>query len=456
MHATIPGVNQLRAVALATLVGACGETPGAVHATVRYQLASANAACVQVRVSPDSPAGQSEQSGLSLVGRPLDGKLQFGILPRPQWQGALTITASLHRPACTASPVVSQTRQATIRPGGVTPLDFELVENSDAGDAGRDAGELDAGSDAGSDGGSDAGKSSSCDGGLVLVKAPRFTWRDVAPFGTQGQVWLAGAGSLQWGRAGVWHANTTDCQADHFAAWAAPSGRVFVGSIDAGLQHSDPVEDGGCLSLPTPGDVGTIRSIVGFEDAGEIVLYSASSAATLLRNSDPAQPTLDRRWDFADAGIFEFWTVDGIDADTLFAGGTANNGKGAIFKYAKATDTWVLQSLPNTGTVNDISVVSPTLAFAGTENADLFRWNGTTWTRVSNAFGRAIYGVKAFSATQVYVAAPGARAGLWDGTAWSIVADFDGGPGGYLARIRGVNSCELWGGGTTGLLVSSP
>ena len=183
-----------------------------------------------------------------------------------------------------------------------------------------------------------------------------------------------------------------------------------------------------------------------------------TQSGTILRQTDPDHPPLNRRWDLTAAGAGQLWTIAGVDESSLFAAGANPMGNaGVIFKLNRATDTWVKQTIAAGATVNDVSVVSGSLAYAGTEDKDLFLWNGSSWTKVSsNTFGDAIYGVKAFSAGQVYAVGDRATIRTWDGGSWTTVAAFDAGLNGYLARIRGLDVCEMWAVGTSGLVAGNP
>ena len=270
-------------------------------------------------------------------------------------------------------------------------------------------------------------------------------------------MWLAGAGALFFRSSSGWVSAGSTCAGEHHAAWARADGRVYFGTDDAGLRYTDPDAGSVCQLLPTAALAGDVYGITGFVDAGTVVLYSVTIGGTVLRNTEPVLAAVDRRWDLADAGGKELWTVAGFNQSALFAGGRSGAGaNGVIFKFNPATDLWVRESVSINSVVNDISVVSPTLAFAGTEGHDLFIWNGAVWTLANNnMFGKAIYAVKAFGPNEVYATGESALVRQFDGGTWLTLAAFDAGTTGYLARIRGLNSCDLWSAGTNGLVVHS-
>jgi hypothetical protein len=636
-------VRRICAATVALLLAACsGEPgPGGIGATVDYHLAAAGG-CVTVSASPAMPVGLTKQSGLSLLGKPLEGTLHIGVLESTDWTGAVTVVAALRRPTCSSPVEISQSQTATPEKGKVTALSFTLDETAvpvadggkdgGAADAGRfdagttdagmsdggtfdggttdagttdagtldggplDGGTLDAGTDAGStdagstDGGtldagtfdagtfdagtfdagtfdagtfdagtfdagtfdagdsdagtfdagtfdagdsdagtfdagtfdagdsdagtfdagtfdagdsdagtfdagdsdagtfdagdsdagtfdagtfdagtfdagtfdagdSDAGSSDagplvcSFDGGFVQRAAPNFNWRDVAPYGTDNSAWLAGDGELvQYRPDAGFLSGGPSCFADLYSVVSRADGRAYAG-LDGGVLVRDANV---CTALPVDADIGTVHELFALEDAGTTLLYGATNTATLFRTLDPDVPALRHRWDFGDAGLSQLWSVQGADEATLFAAGAESNGKGAILKYRPSTDDWALEPLANTGVVIELSVVNPTLAFAGTDDSDLFMWDGATWTRVSNNGFGPIYGLKAFGPNRVYAVGPGGRVGEWDGTSWRVLDTFDAGAGGWLARIRGRNACELWSVGTNGLVITSP
>ncbi|MBS1148895.1 MAG: hypothetical protein H6Q89_593 [Myxococcaceae bacterium] len=470
-------MSRLRLLGVALALSACGSTSGAgFKVAIEYHLQAAADACIRLRASPERPMGQTRENSLSLQGRAPDGTISFGVLLADDWSGSVTLTATLHRP-CGSTPVLARDARQEPAPaqGKVVQLALRLDE-APLGDGGTDGGAgdggapADAGPDAGADGGVDAGTDGgagldagpvSCDGGLGLTVGPPMlggTWRDVAPY-PGGGVWLAGGGALFYRAAGgAWVSAGPTCSGEHHAAWARPDGRVYFGTNDAGLRYTDPTAGSVCQLLPTPagtGPTGDVYAMAGFVDAGTVVIYSATLSGNVLRNTDPPLPALDRRWDLADAGVRQLWAIAGYDESSLFAAGLGNSGNdGIILKYDPAADLWVREIVTLPETVNDLSVVSPTLAFAGTEGNDLYVWNGTVWSVLNKMFGKPIYGVQAFSATSVYAVGLGAVAKRWNGTDWINLGPFGGGAD-FLARIRGLNACELWSGGTTGTVITS-
>lgn len=462
------------------LATSCGSTTGSgFKALVEYHLNAEADACIRVRASPQVPSGQTKENSFSLKGKPKDGSAKFGILIGEDWSGDITVTATLHNP-CSAMVVLardSKQQKAPVR-GAVAELNLRLTEpaldsgvdggGTDAGeDAGLDAGDdggTDAGDDAGVDGGDDGGVDAGpiiCDGGIgYLVGPPQMgnTWHDVALYPLNG-VWLAGSGGLFFKSGSSWVAAGANCGGEHHAAWARPDGRVYFGTNDAGLRSSDPMPGVACQPLPIPdgGPLGDVYGITGFVDAGTVILYSATLNGTVVRNTEPTLTGFDRRWDLQDAGVRELWTIAGFDESALFAGGLGQSGNdGIILKYDPANDRWVREVVTIPETVNDITVVSRTLAFAGTEGRDLFIWDGTSWSAANNnMFGKAIYGLKAFSPTAVYAVGEDSVFKLWNGTTWTQLGIFDGGTNGFLSRVRGLSSCDLWSAGTTGLVVHS-
>lgn|GEM_PF-2828719 len=466
-------MTRLLALTLGAILFSCGSTSGGgFKAVVGYALVGGSDACIRVRASAEKPAGQTKENSLSLKGRAKDGSLRFGILVGDDWTGAITVTATLH-PACGDARVLARDVKSAPTPmgGKVVTLDFTLAEpvtdgggdgGFDAGleDAGIDAG-LDAGVDAGSDAGEDAGVDAglrSCDGGFAeVVVAPMMggTWFDVAPYAPN-SVWLIGAGALFHRSGAGWIPASASCAGEHHAGWARPDGRVYFGTIGAPLRFTDPGPTPQCTELSGSADAGKVYGMTGHVDAGLTVVYAASLEGTIQRHSDPDDAGLFQQWNVTDAGVTELWTIAGFGDAIQFAGGRSNGTNGIILKRDPATDRWLREPISINSIVNDISVVSPTLAFAGTEGRDLFQWDGATWVRVSqNQVGLAIYGLQGFSVSNLYAAGETGSVRRWNGVSWSTVGAFAGGSSSFIARIRGLDACEVWGVGTAGLVFRS-
>ena len=457
-------MSRARLCVASLLLTACGGPSGSgLSVLVEYHATSVADACVKLSASPQTPAGLTKGNGFALAGKPKDGTARFGVAIGETWQGDVTVTATLHRPCADAAIAADSKSVKAPAQGSVVRLDLVLSEQPASGDGGfGDAGERDAGlADAGTDGGSGDAGPRGCDGGITYFAGPSpmgSTWRDVALYPPDG-VWLAGAGGLHFKSATGWVAASLSCTGFHAAAWARPDGRVYYGTLGLGLRSLDPIAGAGCVNLPTSSGAGEVLGIAGFVDGGT-VLYSVTRSGTILRQTDPDFPPGNRRWDLGDAGVGVLWTIAGPDESALYAGGQSSNGNtGLIYRFDPLTDGWVKQTIAAADAVNDVSVVDGALAFAGTEGKDLFVWDGGTWTKVSNnSFGDAIYGLQAFSATQVYAVGNNATVRRWDGAAWATLGAFDAGQGAdtYLARIRGRSACDLWSAGTAGLVITTP
>ena len=472
-------MSRLLALSFFAILCSCGSTSGGgFKAVVAYSLVLPSDACIRVRASPEKPAGQTKENSLSLKGRAKSGALRFGVLIGEDWAGTVTVTATLH-PTCGETRVLATDVKSALAPTGgkVVTLDFALNEpvrdsgtdgGTDAGvdagpeDAGVDAG-VDAGIDAGSDAGTDAGLPDagmrSCDGGFAEVPlAPMMgaTWFDVAPYAPN-SVWLIGAGALFHRNGASWIPAGSSCAGEHHAGWARPDGRLYFGTVGSPLRFTDPGLNPQCTELPGSADAGKVYGMAGHVDAGLTVVYAASLEGTIQRHSDPDDAGLFKEWNVTDAGVTELWTIAGFGESLQFAGGRSNGTNGIILKRDPVTDRWVPEPIAINSIVNDISIVSPTLAFAGTEGRDLFQWDGATWVRVSqNQVGNAIYGLQAFSVSKLYAAGANATVRRWNGVSWSTVGTFpDAGSNGFIARLRGLDACEIWGVGTAGLVFRS-
>lgn len=104
-----------------------------------------------------------------------------------------------------------------------------------------------------------------------------------------------------------------------------------------------------------------------------------------------------------------------------------------------------------------VDIASAAVGFAA--GKAFVQWSGGSNWSYRPAPPIDIYGLKVFSATEVYaVGADTARArgafAVWDGNTWSVVGRSVG-PTGYINRVRGSSRCGLLGVGSGGNAVTT-
>lgn len=331
----------------------------------------------------------------------------------------------------------------------------------DAGgmDAGLDAGLPDAGgNDAGVDAGvMDAGQpdAGACTGAVRAVRTTGPTWTDLAVWGGQGVIAVGGGDSI-----GLFTAANTftswasgSCTGNFGGVWVRPQDFQPFAVTEAGFRRVDGA--GQCVTLAAL-PAGTPRALAGIRIPPNTTrLYVPTTGPAAVVELDVGSSTAVSRTPPSAGAVYD---VDGIDEDTLFAvGNTSQNNKGAFWRWNVTAQAWdnPIALSPANSAVYAVDVVSTVLAFAGGVDG-LYRWNGASWSNVGSP-GFEVRGVRAVSATEVYVVGPasGGNVGFakWNGTAFSAPTRPTSSVA--LARVRGANGCAVWAAGDQGLVVTT-
>lgn len=493
----------------------CGSPPSAPAAAVHIavQRLAEGDDCVRVTVSDVAAPARTETVETSLSGRPASTTIVVAVQQPAGWGSGLEAVATLHLGGC-ATAAVDEDR-ATFQVGSpVTRVDLALRQPGVVADGGLDGGVDDAGlPDAGAgDGGvSDAGvpDAGAADAGMTdagmtdagmadagvadagvtdagvtdagvtdagtpdagvpdagmvdaglcagVVRAVRTSgpkWTDVAPWSSQGVIavgegdgiglFTAAGGFTDWSGGG--------CTGNFYGVWVDPLSFQAWAVTSVGFRRVDGAQQ--CTAVASlPG--GTPQALVGLRIGGVTRLYAATTSPPTVVEVNVGQSTTTARTLPAAGAVYD---VDGLDEDTLFAVGNTNqNDKGAFWRWNVGSQQWDAPATlsPANTPIYAVDVVSSTRAFAGGANG-LYEWNGVGWSfRASPGF--EVYGVRALSATEVYVVGPavGGNAGFarWNGTGFTSPTR----PmtGSYLARVRGADGCALWAVGESGFVVTT-
>jgi hypothetical protein len=169
---------------------------------------------------------------------------------------------------------------------------------------------------------------------------------------------------------------------------------------------------------------------------------TAGSIRLVRLNADGGAPSTFQ------SGFGQVWEVSGPRPVDVFAAGwdQPSQQRSFIWRWDPQSGTWSTAYSTNDSTTPlfSIDVPTSTLGFAGGFNRFL-EWNGTTWTpRQAPPF--AIFGLKVFSASEVYAVGTDAMSRVafaqWNGSTWTSLLSGTP-PGGYLSRVDGPSRCNL-------------
>ncbi|MBL8954087.1 MAG: hypothetical protein JNK82_25145 [Myxococcaceae bacterium] len=460
---------------------ACGNRPGpgGLEVDVEYSLPGAGG-CVRLTALSE---GVSKSDDVALGTRPRTGHLFFGVA-----QGELgrevTLLAGYYEDPCTGPARVSDTEDAVFSANVVTPVSLQLVLPPNGGGqagggaaGGGEAGGATAGGAAGgaSAGGTTAGGGAAggtntagggaaggavtpalaCDGGFIRLMTPMTgTVRDVA-IAAPGIVWLASSGSgVHIGRLGAdggFFVPDGGCSDSVYSVWARSEDSAYFGGNNEVIRV--PSLAAGCSEL-----VATVHSNVsglsGFVAANTVELISSHDNGTVGHRFDPStagtevQPLMAARA-VASAGRSLVFAVGhgGMMNRARVAMNTGDTGWSTAFT---ATD--------NDTVLNDVTLASPSLGWAGGDGDLLYQFDGGTWalSALASPFPGGpgeINGLQVLSDGTLYAVGTSGRIYRSSGGAPFVeVASF---AVGQIMRIRGTSQCDLWAVGEDGLVATT-
>ncbi|AKF81588.1 hypothetical protein MFUL124B02_21660 [Myxococcus fulvus 124B02] len=284
----------------------------------------------------------------------------------------------------------------------------------------------------------------------------------VANYG-EGLGWLVG-------RTGhVIHVNgntfrpATNCAGNWRSAWAAPNGRVFLGSNDGRFATLMPEELSTACETRPSGQPAAINGLVGFTDPNSNVftVYGVSSQGHVLSwsydhgaGSQPA-PTIVTQL------AANLRAVHGLEARSLFVVGAETvNGESrpAAWSSPQTGTTWTREALglpeTTTGLLNAVQVLTSRLVYVAGDHGLLLEKSRDAWTPkpVLTVNGGTVPNLRAFIAfgrTGIYAASSEVNdLHFFNGTAWSVVAT----PSETVNALGGFGPGEVWATGHDGLL----
>jgi hypothetical protein len=154
-------------------------------------------------------------------------------------------------------------------------------------------------------------------------------------------------------------------------------------------------------------------------------------------------------------GFGQLWELSGPSSADAFAAGWdhATQRRNRVWNYNTGNGNWDEVVATNTANTPLLAVEVPAPTFGFAAGTAFVEFNGTSWAyRTDPPF--EVFGLRAFSPNEVYAVGldrTRSRVGLalWDGSAWTVFGPSVP-PGGYLARVRGADRCNLLGVGSGG------
>lgn len=147
------------------------------------------------------------------------------------------------------------------------------------------------------------------------------------------------------------------------------------------------------------------------------------------------------------------WTTLNLAPDLLDVWSTAANNSFAVgefgFVYRWNGSSWTRLVTPTQETLNAVWAVSASDAFVGGDNGTMLRWNGTSFSTMSFPSGGNVFSLWGSAANNVYATTDRGEVLRWNGTAWSVVTTASS----SLWSVFGANASSVMVGGENGAVL---
>jgi uncharacterized protein YjdB len=147
------------------------------------------------------------------------------------------------------------------------------------------------------------------------------------------------------------------------------------------------------------------------------------------------------------------WTTLNLAPDLLDVWTTSASNSFAVgefgFVYRWNGSSWTRLNTPTQQTLNSVWAVNVTDAFVGGDNGTMLRWNGSSFTAMSFPSGGNVLSLWGSAANNVYAATDRGEVLRWNGTAWSVVTTASS----SLWTVYGANASSVVVGGENGTVL---
>lgn len=147
---------------------------------------------------------------------------------------------------------------------------------------------------------------------------------------------------------------------------------------------------------------------VSFDAAGAV--WTSGARGIVMRSADGAGTPYTTNNLSPD--LFDVWTTAGNNA---FAVGEF----GSIYRWNGST--WTRLASPTQATLTATWALSPTDAFVGGERGTMLRWNGTTWSPMTFPSQSTVSSLWGTTSANVYATTRGGEVLRFNGTAWTVL-----------------------------------
>ncbi len=279
---------------------------------------------------------------------------------------------------------------------------------------------------------------------LSQVGSTTRSWNSLSLYG-DGGVWVVGINNgraLKTPQSNTFTTFETSCTGNWHSAWADPvTGKLYMGGASNQVATQDV---GATACVISTGGRDITYGLRGFRANGSVDLYGVGSKPDFTGGWGTRWNGGVANQDISSVAVTDpLIRVAGPSPNLLFAAGGAIGNEPRIYRFDTTSQTWKRDTTVPTsglGFLADVSVVHPTLAYAGGNSGSFLKWDGKTWSALPAPHTSHINGILAFGSSAVYAVTNGGEILRYNGTAWEVLADF----GITLTDIDGRSPGDIW------------
>jgi hypothetical protein len=291
------------------------------------------------------------------------------------------------------------------------------------------------------------------------VGAADAKWNAVAPYGGD-RGWLAGDAGRVVHVNGERFDAVTSCPGTWQSAWAASSGRVFLGSSAGKLATVSPGALGACEQVDGLATSG-INGLVGFERGATVRLFAVDSQGRVIRWEYVEGASPQAAPQVVTQVAANLRAIHGLGPETLLAVGAEVVGgqdRPAAWRAPASGSTWLKENLglsTRTGYLRAVRVLTPRLAYAAGDDGLLLESSNGAWgvkpgPTLPGSITPDLRALLAFGRTAIYAVSSGTNdLHFFNGTAWSRATEAPH----TLNALGATGPDDVWGAGFNGTLV---